>query len=240
MIGWLERDRAEPTIELGGQSVPLEIRRHPCARRLTMRLAPDGSAVRVTIPRGVPGIEAERFAASRRAWLERQLAAIPQPVPPSAGSTVPYRGEALRIDWKPAAPRRPAVSNGALVLGGSEASLAGRIERWLRAEALALLGADLDHYCAVAGTARPALALSRARRRWGSCSASGTVRINWRLVMAPDHVRRSVVAHETAHLVHFDHSPAFHRLLGELFEGDLGAGDEWLKRHGRSLYAPFG
>ena len=39
-------------------------------------------------------------------------------------------------------------------------------------------------------------------------------RINWRLVMAPDPVRRSVVAHEVAHLVHFDHSPAFHALLG--------------------------
>ena len=58
--------------------------------------------------------------------------------------------------------------------------------------------------------------------------------------MAPDEVRRSVVAHEVAHLVHFDHSPAFHALLGDLFEGRLDKADSWLKREGRSLYAAFG
>jgi predicted metal-dependent hydrolase len=53
-------------------------------------------------------------------------------------------------------------------------------------------------------------------------------------------VRRSVVAHEVAHLVHFDHGPRFRTLLGDLFEGDLAAADLWLKREGRSLYLPFG
>ena len=53
-------------------------------------------------------------------------------------------------------------------------------------------------------------------------------------------MRRSVVAHEVAHLIHFDHSPAFHALLDELFEGDLRAANRWLKRSGRALYLPFG
>jgi predicted metal-dependent hydrolase len=66
------------------------------------------------------------------------------------------------------------------------------------------------------------------------------VRINWRLVQAPDAVRRSVVAHEVAHLVHFDHSPRFHALLGEIFDDDLPAAERWLKAHGRGLYAAFG
>ena len=90
----------------------------------------------------------------------------------------------------------------------------------------------------------PELRLSRAQRRWGSCSGDGKtgrrIRINWRLVMAPDHVRRSVVAHEVAHLVHFDHSPAFHHLLSRLFEDEIARADAWLKTQGRSLYAAFG
>ncbi|MEM8725649.1 MAG: M48 family metallopeptidase, partial [Pseudomonadota bacterium] len=64
--------------------------------------------------------------------------------------------------------------------------------------------------------------------------------INWRLVQAPDHVRRSVVAHEVAHLVHFDHSPAFHALLSDIYEHDIKVADRWLKQHGRSLYSSFG
>ncbi len=58
--------------------------------------------------------------------------------------------------------------------------------------------------------------------------------------MAPDAVRRSVVAHEVAHLVHFDHSARFHALLGEVFEGDLKAANRWLKREGQGLYRQFG
>ena len=86
----------------------------------------------------------------------------------------------------------------------------------------------------------PALALSSANRRWGSCAADGSIRINWRLIMAPDSVRRSVVAHEVAHLVHFDHSPAFHAFLAKIFEGSVPSANRWLKEKGRSLYVPFG
>ena len=99
---------------------------------------------------------------------------------------------------------------------------------------------DLAQYCARAGRPVPELRLSRASRRWGSCSGKGCIRLNWRLVQAPDAVRRSVVAHEVAHLVHFDHSPAFRALLAALFEGDLTAADGWLRTEGRSLYAAFG
>ena len=49
-----------------------------------------------------------------------------------------------------------------------------------------------------------------------------------------------MIAHEVAHLVHFDHSPAFHALLGEIYEGELAAADRWFKQHGRSLFASFG
>ena len=66
------------------------------------------------------------------------------------------------------------------------------------------------------------------------------MRVNWRLAMAPDLIRRSVVAHEVAHLVHFDHSPAFHALLGDIYEGEIADADAWLRTEGRTLYADFG
>jgi hypothetical protein len=128
----------------------------------------------------------------------------------------------------------------AIRIGGPAESLGPRLQRWLEGEARRLITADLAHYCQRAGQPAPPLALSRAQRRWGSCARSGTIRINWRLVMAPDLIRRSVVAHEVAHLVHFDHSPRFHAFLGEIFEADIREADLWLRREGRSLYRPFG
>lgn len=244
MIDWLRREKEAQSVTIGGRELPLAIRRHPRATRLTMRLAPDGSEVRITLPRWGRTMDALVFVRSRTDWLEGQLAAVPKPAPPIPGGTVAYRGEPLAIEWDAGLPRQPRLGAAALRLGGPEHTLAARVRRWLEAEALELLAGDLADYCARADRPVPELRLSRARRRWGSCSGppdgKAGIRINWRLVQAPDRVRRSVVAHEVAHLVHFDHSPAFRALVRRLFEGDLAEADDWLRREGRGLYAAFG
>jgi predicted metal-dependent hydrolase len=240
MIDWLRRRTADPSIELAGRELPVAIRRHKRARRMTLRLAPDGSEVRLTIPHWGRTSEALEFAARRRDWLEAQLVKMPAASPPLPGGTISYRGAELTIEWAPGSPRRPAIEGGAIRLGGPEVRLARRLQRWLESEALALIAADLADYCAAAGHASPPLRLSRAQRRWGSCARDGTIRVNWRLVQAPDHVRRSVVAHEVAHLVHFDHGPAFRAFLNDIYEGEIVEADRWLKQHGRGLYSAFG
>ncbi|GGB96759.1 hypothetical protein GCM10011494_14020 [Novosphingobium endophyticum] len=241
MLDWLRRDPYhEPVIELGGKSLPIVIRRLDRARRLTMRLAPDGSEVRITVPPWTRTAEAIAFADSRRDWLARQLASLPVAEPLAHGAAFRFRGAVHILRHDPEAPRRPERNAGSIVVGGPETSLQSRLRRWLEGEAREHLAADLATYCARAEQAAPPLALSNARRRWGSCAPDGSIRINWRLIMAPDTVRRSVVAHEVAHLVHFDHSPAFHACLAGLFEGDIRAANRWLKAHGRELYLPFG
>ncbi|KRA81377.1 M48 family metallopeptidase [Altererythrobacter sp. Root672] len=240
MIDWLRPERQDPKVTIGGQEIPLAIRRHARAKRMTMRLAPDGSEVRITMPQWGRTMDALVFVKSRADWLERQLAAVPDSCPPVPGGTLLFRGERLVVEWESSLPRKPAVAGNRLRLGGPQETVTARVRRWLETEALRLLSEDLAHYCALAGQTVPQLRLSRAVRRWGSCSGAGCIRINWRLVQAPDAVRRSVVAHEVAHLVHFDHSPAFHALLGRLFEGDLKAADRWLKSEGRGLYAALG
>jgi predicted metal-dependent hydrolase len=241
MIDWLLRkDRTEPQVEVAGRVLPVVLRRNAQARRMTMRLAPDGSEVRITLPRWGRSAEALEFAERRKGWIAGQLAAVPEPVSFTPESTLPYRGDALPIRHDPAAPRRVRLIEGEVFLGGPAEALAPRLKRWLESEARSLLTADLAFYCERAGRPMQRLMLSNAQRRWGSCARDGTIRINWRLVMAPDTVRRSVVAHEVAHLVHFDHSPDFHALLGDIYEHDIAAANRWLKRHGRQLYALLG
>ena len=241
LIEWLKTDTAAPSITIGERQLPLAIRRHPRARRLTMRLSPDGREIRITLPRWGRTRDALVFAHARVEWLAKQLSALPQSAPPVAGGHLLYRGEQLTIEWKAGAPRKPLLQQDSLLLGGPEETLSPRLKRWLEEEALRWLEEDLAYYCGRAGLEqRPQLGLSRAQRRWGSCSGRGAIRINWRLIQAPDHVRRSVVAHEVAHLTYFDHSPAFHAHLADLFGDDLEQADQWLKRHGRSLYTAFG
>ena len=246
MIEWLREGCAEPVIALGDRTLPIVMTRKARAKRMILRLSEKGDAVQVTLPRYGTKREAIVFASSRTAWLEAQLAKRPPPREKLADGTFLFRGERVQLVCDPEAPRAPRLEGACgdapaprLVIGGPVTSAPKRLETWLRSEATRLMGADLAFYCAAAGVPVPALALSRARRRWGSCSSSGTVRLNWRLVQASDAVRRSVAAHEVAHLVHFDHSPAFHALLGAIYEDDLAAADAWLKREGRSLYTDF-
>lgn len=240
MINWLRRAQPEPEIDLAGRTVPIVLRRMRHARRLTLRLAPDGSEVRITLPAWAESREAIAFAHARADWLASQLERLPARAAPVPGGEVRYRGNGLRLEWEARAPRRPAIAGEALRLGGPETGLETRVRRWLEAEALRLSEADMHEYCIAAGLDPVPVGLTRAQRRWGSCSDKSRIRINWRLVQAPDFVRRSVVAHEVAHLVHFDHSPAFHRLLGRIYEADIGTADQWLREHGRGLYASFG
>jgi predicted metal-dependent hydrolase len=251
MIGWLRRARSQPPetlqapplpthLRVGDRLLPFDVRRLARARRLTLRLTPDGQAVRLSMPDWVPMHEALAFATSRSDWLAEQIARLPEAAPPGPAGSIAYRGETLQVAWAPDLPRQPRADQGEIRLGGPQDSVPRRLARWLESEARRLIAEDLAHYCQRAGKAVPHLALSRAQRRWGSCAADGTIRINWRLIMAPDSVRRSVVAHEVAHLLHFDHSPAFHACLGALFEGSIDAANAWLKRNGRALYQPFG
>ena len=78
------------------------------------------------------------------------------------------------------------------------------------------------------------LRLTRARGRWGSCTASGDIRLHWRLLLAPEAVARYVAAHEVAHLAQMNHSARYWATLARLMP-DYSAPKDWLREHGESL-----
>lgn len=241
MLDWLKQDpREEPIVQIGKDVLPIVIRRHPTAKRMTLRLSQDGREVRISMPRWGRTADALEFVHSRKDWLARQKASLPAISPVAHGTRIPFRGTLLQVHHCNKARRKPSLDGERVMLGGPDHSVAARLRRWLEQEAHAAASIDLSEYCKAAGREVPSLSISRARRRWGSCAPDGTIRINWRLIMAPDFVRRSVVAHEVAHLVHFDHSPDFHAMLAGIFEGDIADANRWLKKEGRSLYLPFG
>ena len=187
MIDWLRKEQMEPEIELDGRTLPIELKRHARARRLTLRLAPDGSAVRLTLPQWARTAEAIAFAHSRTEWLGEQLAKIPKRLAPGPGSGVQFRGRDAQIAWDEKAPRKPKLDGDRLIIGGPKAGLETRLQRWLEKEALGLFEGDVADYTTAAALDTVPVGISRAQRRWGSCSdggAGGTkrIRLNWRLL----------------------------------------------------------
>ena len=75
-------------LSVGDRELPIVVRRLRTARRITLRLAPDGSEARISMPEWGRTADALRFAEQRRDWLAAQLARIPEPARIEPGSTL--------------------------------------------------------------------------------------------------------------------------------------------------------
>jgi predicted metal-dependent hydrolase len=92
----------------------------------------------------------------------------------------------------------------------------------------------LDAAVARAGVGYKSLQIRGQRTRWASCSSTGAMSFNWRLLLAPEPILDYVVEHEVAHLEVLDHSQRFWRLLGSRCP-EYREHERWLKRHGAAL-----
>lgn len=190
----------------------------------------------LTIPRRVSRRKALEWAAGHREWIEARLAEVAPAVRLGPAAELPLYDRPHRIDWSPDRPRVPRLEAGRILVGGPLETLEPRLLRWLRRHALDLLSAETAEFAAKAGVTVRRVGIGDPLSRWGSCSASGGLRYSWRLILAPNGVRRATVAHEVAHRVHMDHGPDFHRLVERLLGADPRPARSWLRRHGPFLH----
>jgi predicted metal-dependent hydrolase len=220
---------------MSGLAWPLELRPHPRARAMRLRLDEARERLVLTFPRRLSRRTVLDWALGQGEWVDRQLAQIQPGEPFAPGSTIPLEGRATKLQWMASLPRNPALVDGTLRCGGPEAAFAGRIERYLRAEARRRLSEATGATAEKAGVSVKSVAVGNASSRWGSCSSDGSIRYNWRLILAPPHLLSWVVAHEVAHRRHMDHGPAFKALEAELYGGDVAAARAELRALGPRL-----
>lgn len=224
------------TFDVAGLRLPVELRRHPRARRLRLRIDHDRSLIRLTIPARSSARHALRWAGEQADWVEAQLAIAAPASPLADGATIPFLGVSHRI-VATGGRRGVSVCEGILGVGGPTEGLSGRLERWLRAEARIRLAAATTAIAGPAGITIAGVSVGDPVSRWGSCSAKGAIRYSWRLVLAPPEALTFVVAHEVAHRLHMDHSPAFKAAEQRLFGAPVAPARALLRRLGPALRA---
>jgi len=224
-------------INVDGRPAPLIARVNRRAKRLILKVDAIAGEIHVTAPsiRALP--DAIRFAEERREWIATQLDLDLRARPFSGGGLAPLRGEPRKLVHR-ANMRTPAHLNsaGEIEIGGALEHCNRRVVDWLKGEARRDLTVSVDKHCARLGRTRKTLRIGDTRTRWGSCSSEGVLSFSWRLIMAPPDILDYVAAHECAHLLHMNHSPAFWRCVKDLGV-DPRPAETWLRDHGAKLFS---
>jgi predicted metal-dependent hydrolase len=228
------------TLNVAGRPMPLTIKQHDRATRITLRIEPGGRALKMTVPKGLAAREVNAFLDRHQGWLLTKLAKFSDDMGLCDGGEILFRGikhriahtgslrgltEVVVVDGKPL-----------LRVSGMPEHIGRRIATFLKKEARA----DLERLSRMhAGSIKApirSISMKDTRSRWGSCSSEGNLSFSWRIVMAPPSVIDYLAAHEVAHLKEMNHGPHFWALCKKLCP-HMEEAKSWLKRHGSQLHA---
>lgn len=228
-----------------GQRLPLDgvtarLSVNPRARRLSIRIdARAGEAVLIAPSERKLG-EAVAFARTKADWMRERLAERPRGAPLEPGAVIDLFGRPTRLvaTGGAGAARLTEDEAGPVIASGGEGeAYARRVENLFKRVARETLQARTDVHLRALGQQPVKLSIADPKSRWGSCSPHNrSIRYSWRVIMAPPAVIDYLAAHEVAHLVHANHSPAYWSVVQRLV-GDHRPFRKWLRDHGQALHA---
>ena len=206
---------------------PVRIRNVKGSRRIRIRV--EGKSVVVTKPRWVSKKAAVQFVVDCDAWITREIEKV-------AGRPLDrlhYRGVEHEILHAGVPPVR--LANGQFWAPGEtqEERLENVIE-WMKRRARPVLREAVVRWSLTMGVEPQRVGVRDQTSRWGSCSSTGGVSFNWRLVMAPPDVLEYIVVHELAHLTEHNHSQRFWSIV-EAHCPNYRDHERWLDEHNDAL-----
>lgn len=221
---------------------PVEVRRHPKARRLTLRVSRTRRAVVVTLPTQCDVGEAGSFVHRHIDWVRERLGSIPEPVPFRDGAFMPLRGHTHQIIFANCRLAEAVVCRETedskireLHVSGHADHAPRRLREWLFEAARRDLDERVLFHAQRLEVHPKRLSIRDQTSRWGSCSSNGSLSFSWRLIMAPAFVLDYVAAHEVAHLREMNHGPNFWRLVGQTMPR-MDEAKSWLQIYGMDLH----
>lgn len=221
-----------------GESINVRFEVNPKARRLILRLDERNREAVAVAPSRRKIAEAAEFARDRVEWIAQHLQALPQQVILQAGAEFMLRGAPciVSLDGPGRLANLQIGPPQTLRVPGEKETVGKRIERFLRKTAKQDLSDAVIRYCDRLDVEARRVTVKDTRTRWGSCTSDGRLAFSWRLIMAPPAILDYVAAHECAHLLEMNHSPAFWAHVTKC-RPDWKKERAWLRKYGRDLHA---
>ena len=201
-------------------------------KRKTIGMSVGADGLEVRAPRWATVASVEAVLHEKSAWILRKLQESQERqkqmrhtiIEWRDGATLPFLGEqwVVRLDPEhqslPTSHREaaPKCLHIALSLHAQPGQIRDAVQAWLMQQAKLNFTQRLDHFAPQLGVQWKRLSLSNASSRWGTASADGSIRLNWRLIHFKQDVIDYVVVHELSHLRVMNHSPQFWETVGSL------------------------
>jgi len=224
---------------LDGAALAVTVRRHPAARRLTLRVRTAGRDVTLTAPPHVGLAAARAFVERHTDWIRARLVRLPEAIAFADGAEIPILGVPHRIRATGALRGTVTLATedgtAVLLVPGAAPHVARRVQDYLKRAARRELAAAVARHAAALGVEIGRITLRDTASRWGSCSARGDLSFSWRLILAPPLVLDYLAAHEVAHRLEMNHSPRYWRTVERIYPARRTA-EAWLRAHGADLH----
>ncbi len=219
---------------------PIEYRVKRSAKATEPRIDVGIHEISVVVPED-DSVDPEQLLVENSHWVltkKRKFDHYREKVPKrqfNQGAIFPYLGESHKVVVE--------VRSAATVLNGTfrlaehnveRTSIKQALEALYRRKARGHFESRADHYAEKMEVEYDRIEVRNQRTKWGSCSTSGTIGLNWRLMMAPSEIVDYVVIHEIAHLRVPNHSDAFWSIVAEQ-DQNYSDHAEWLNQNSSRL-----
>ena len=224
---------------------PIEIIRTERSKSASIEI--EGDTVKVTVPKNLSDQRIEELVKNRTVWIRQKLKIQTETIRPKDkeyvnGETFSYLGRNYRLKCLSGGSGETKLTNGYLTVclakDASGAAVEGcmrqSLQQWYQARALEKLKEKTKRYSAILGVSPQSVGVKEYKARWGSCSSSGDVTYNWRIIMAPHHIVDYIVVHELCHLLEHNHGPKYWKHVKNVIP-DYKECREWLKVNGEGL-----
>lgn len=225
--------------------IVIEVIRSP--RRKTLSIEVGHFGVKARAPMRMRHGAIVEFVTTKREWVERHLANLPELKPElklETGAELLFNGSHFRLSVVQGSSKPVYLSTENVVVPikqshlSLEKSVSNKLIRWYKSSAYEELEQKVSLYAALMDIPRNkslSVNVRDYKRRWGSCDSKGGLSFNWRIIQAPIEVLDYVVIHELAHCHEFNHSKHFWSIVAQHMP-NWKERQLWLHTHGAELY----
>lgn len=197
------------------------------------------NSMKIRAPYQMSDAEISRFILAKQDWIREKQLLLSKKSPPKhqfvEGEKFLMYGEEYPLKFVEKQPFALKFDTKEFLLNSRDLHRAHILfKAWYINQAKFSFPKRVEDYASKYGFKYKTVRISDAARRWGSCSSSGSINLNWRLMRAIPEVIDYVIVHELAHTRHMDHSTKFWELVADVMP-NYKTYRIWLKEHGYML-----